>query len=153
MEEEAFMGIGFEDMVQTAEDISDQPDSDLLLGQQTKSWEESSSSSNQVLFVASTGIHKRKVKWCQCPNAPEHHIQLFRIHLFSATTSRPSTAFTFDVLDQFYIEAMECKTAAYNFFNKLRRLTSNAFPASVPVWCLFCLSGGSLSAYRTDTVN
>jgi hypothetical protein len=41
--------------------------------------------------------------------------------------------FTFDVLDNFYIDAMECKTSAGSFFSKLRRLTSNGFPEQVPV--------------------
>jgi CxC2 like cysteine cluster associated with KDZ transposases len=73
------------------------------------------------------------VKWCLCPNAPEHHVQLFRMHLFSASYQCPSTAFTFNLLDLFYVDAMECKTSALNFFNKLQRLTNNAFPSLVPV--------------------
>ncbi|KAG1843030.1 hypothetical protein F4604DRAFT_1517518, partial [Suillus subluteus] len=53
--------------------------------------------------------------------------------MFPASTSRPRTAFTFDVLDHFLIDALECKTSAMSFFQKLRRLTNNAFPDSVPV--------------------
>src|SRR5882724_11043610 len=37
------------------------------------------------------------------------------------------------VLDHFYMDAMECKTAGLSFFQKLRRFTNNAAPASVPV--------------------
>lgn len=114
-------------------------DSELLLGHHVNSWNTSLLPTEHVLFVASTGIHQRQVKWCQCPNAPEHHIQLFQMQFFPATLQCPSTAFTFNVLDQFYIEAMECKTAAHNFFSKLRRITNNAFPASVPVWCTYLL--------------
>ena len=64
---------------------------------------------------------------------PPHHIQLFRHGLFSASVIWPKTAFTFDVLDHFYMHAMECKTVGLNFFQKLRRFTNNAAPASVPV--------------------
>src|SRR5882724_7617362 len=64
---------------------------------------------------------------------PPHHIQLFRHGLFSASVIHPKTAFTFDVLDNFYMDAMECKTAGMSFFQKLRRFTNNAAPASVPV--------------------
>src|SRR5882724_12812609 len=53
--------------------------------------------------------------------------------LFSASVIRPKTAFTFDVLDHFYIDAMECKTAGWSFFQNLSRFTNNAAPASVPV--------------------
>src|SRR5882724_9687677 len=53
--------------------------------------------------------------------------------LFSASVIWPKTAFTFDVLDHFYMDAMECKTTGLSFFQKLRRFTNNAAPASVPV--------------------
>ncbi|KAG1829195.1 hypothetical protein EV424DRAFT_1317176, partial [Suillus variegatus] len=55
-----------------------------------------------------------------------------------ASTSHPWTAFTFDVLDHFLIDALECKTSAISFFQRLRRLTSNAFPDSIPVSCCIC---------------
>ena len=55
------------------------------------------------------------------------HIQLLHFHLFSASIKRHSTAFTFDVLDHFHIDAMECKTATLNFYNKLRTLGEYLF--------------------------
>jgi len=36
--------------------------------------------------------------------------------LFSASVIQPKTAFTFDVLDHFYMDSMECKTAGLSFF-------------------------------------
>jgi hypothetical protein len=92
---------------------------------------------HRIVVVASTGIFRRRIRWCQCPGSADTHIQLLHSNLFSATIKRPSTAFTFDVLDHFHIDAMECKTAALNFYNKLRRLTSNAFPGTAPVSVLF----------------
>ena len=88
---------------------------------------------DRLVVVTSTGIFRRRIQWCKCPGAADGHIQLLRSQLFSASIRRPSTAFTFDVLDHFHIDAMECKTAALNFYNKLRRLTSNAFPGGAPV--------------------
>jgi hypothetical protein len=87
----------------------------------------------RLVVVTSSGVFRRLVRWCECPGKAEPHIQLLRMELFSATIKKPSTAFTFDVLDHFHIDAMECKTAALNFYNKLRRLTNNAFPATTPV--------------------
>jgi hypothetical protein len=55
------------------------------------------------------------------------------MRFFPATLKRPSTVFTFGVLDQFHVEAMECKTAARNFYSKLQRMTNNSNPFSVPV--------------------
>jgi hypothetical protein len=86
-----------------------------------------------VNIVHTTGVFKHKVRWCQCQSAAKKPVQLFQMRLFSASYSRPETAFTFDVLDHFYIDAMECKTAAARFVKKLCRLTNNAFPHKVPV--------------------
>ncbi|KAI6096195.1 hypothetical protein F5141DRAFT_1067825 [Pisolithus sp. B1] len=41
--------------------------------------------------------------------------------LFPASISKPKTAFTFDVLDHFLIDALECKTSAMSFYQKLKR--------------------------------
>ena len=91
---------------------------------------------SNLIFVSSTGIFKRWVKWCRCPNASKPYVQLLRAKLFPASFKRPSTAFTFDVLDHFRVDALECKTAAMNFMSKLVRITNEAFPADVPVSCL-----------------
>ncbi|KAI6101699.1 hypothetical protein EDD16DRAFT_1525810 [Pisolithus croceorrhizus] len=48
--------------------------------------------------------------------------------LFPASISKPKTAFTFDVLDHFLIDALEYKTSAMSFYQKLKRFTNNAFP-------------------------
>ena len=96
-------------------------------------WGPESSGTKTLVIVTSTGIFHRRIRYCQCPGAFAAHIQLLHSHLFSASIKRPSTTFTFDVLDHFHIDAMECKTAALNFYNKLRRLTNNAFPGEAPV--------------------
>lgn len=78
-------------------------------------------------------VHQLLVSWCCCKGAPDHGTQLFQHHLFPASTSKPSTAFTFSVLEYFHVDAVECKTSASNFFSKLRRLTDFSSPQSVPV--------------------
>jgi len=86
-----------------------------------------------LVLVDVSGVHQLIVSWCCCPNAPDQATQLFQHRLFPASTSKPSTAFTFGVLEYFHIDAVECKTSAYNFFSKLRRLTDFSSPQSVPV--------------------
>jgi hypothetical protein len=86
-----------------------------------------------INIVHTTGVFVHKVCWCQCLSAPEKAVQLFQMRLFLASHVRPETAFTFDVLDHFYIDAMECKTAVASFAKKLCHLTNNAFPHTVPV--------------------
>ncbi|KIK73637.1 hypothetical protein PAXRUDRAFT_177903, partial [Paxillus rubicundulus Ve08.2h10] len=55
--------------------------------------------------------------------------------LFPASISRPETAFTFNVLDHYRIDNLECKTTATSFFSKLLRLTPKGTP--VPVRGIF----------------
>ena len=88
---------------------------------------------SNLIIVSSTGIFKRQVLWCRCPNRSKPYVQLLHAKLFPASFKRPTTAFTFDVLDYFRIDALECKTAAMNFMSKLGRISNEAFPADVPV--------------------
>ena len=62
---------------------------------------------------------------------------IFCQRLFPSTFDWPETAFTLDVLDYYGIDAMECKTSAQCFFQKLRRVTNNTFPDNVPVCSSF----------------
>jgi hypothetical protein len=47
--------------------------------------------------------------------------------------AQPRTVFTFNVLDDFIRDNLECGTSGMNYFSKLRRITSNVFPHLVPV--------------------
>jgi hypothetical protein len=99
--------------------------------------EEASSdwSCHQFTVVDSAGIFVHRVRWCRCNGATtkDNHLQLLQAQLFPSTVTKPQTAFTFDVLDHFLIDALECKTSAMSFYQKLRRLTDNAFPNLLPV--------------------
>ncbi|KAG1845638.1 hypothetical protein F4604DRAFT_1688621 [Suillus subluteus] len=88
---------------------------------------------SNLVIVHSTGVYSHSVSWCQCPGAEKaHHLDLMKARLFPASLTRPRSAFTFDVLDNFLIDALECKTSAMSFYQKLRRFTNNAFPDKIP---------------------
>ncbi|KAG9315413.1 hypothetical protein JVU11DRAFT_4564 [Chiua virens] len=91
-------------------------------------------SSDQFVIVDSAGIFTHSVKWCGCNGAlvENKHLQLLQCGLFPASITKPQTAFTFRVLDEFLVDALECKTSASSFYMKLKRLTNNAFPDSLP---------------------
>ncbi|KAG2115296.1 uncharacterized protein F5147DRAFT_552111, partial [Suillus discolor] len=74
------------------------------------------------------------VSWCQCPGAKkDRYLHLLKAKLFPASITQPQSAFTFDVLDNFLIDALECnKTSAIGFYQKLRHFTNNAFPHKIP---------------------
>ena len=90
-------------------------------------------SQDTLVIAHSNGVFHHHIQWCACPGSAPHHIQLFRHGLFSASVICPKTAFTFDVLDHFYMDAMECKSAGLSFFQQLRRFINNAALESVPV--------------------
>ena len=85
--------------------------------------------------VHSTGIFVHRVKWCRRNDAKfeDRHLQLLRSGLFPSTVIKPQTGFTFEALDHFLVDALECKTSAQSFYQKLRRFSNNAFPDSIPV--------------------
>ncbi|KAG2111109.1 hypothetical protein DEU56DRAFT_762242 [Suillus clintonianus] len=93
---------------------------------------ETSPPTTSLTIVHSTGVFTHNILWCHCPGSLQQSLQLLKAGLFPASISRPRTAFTFDALDNFLIDALECKTSASSFFQKLRRLTNNAFPDTVP---------------------
>ena len=115
--------------------ISDQDDNFADEDQPTESEQTMHTGSrSELIIVSSNGIFKRSVRWCQCATNSNHYVQLLlHAKLFPASFKNPKTAFTFEVLDHFWIDALECKTAAMNFMNKLQRISDEAFPSRVPV--------------------
>jgi hypothetical protein len=87
----------------------------------------------RIIMVHVNGVFEHYVRFCKCQGSSSEHEQLFRLRLFPSTFDRPETVFTLDVLDYYGIDALECKTSAQSFFQKLRRVTNNAFPDEVPV--------------------
>ncbi|KAI6014204.1 hypothetical protein EDC04DRAFT_2870687 [Pisolithus marmoratus] len=87
-----------------------------------------------MTIVHTEGIFSHEVSVCNCPGSHPNdwHLDLLRQRLFPASISKPKTAFTFAVLDHFLIDALECKTSAMSFYQKLKKFTNNAFPERVP---------------------
>src|SRR6202012_5871208 len=86
-----------------------------------------------ITVVDRSKLHEIGVSWCRCSEAPEHDMQLMMAGLFPATFHNPKTAFTFRVLEDFHLDNLECKTTPSQFFSRLRRLTNDEFPNTVPV--------------------
>ena len=94
-------------------------------------------SQSKLVIVSSTGIFKRSIRWCHCAKSGDQYVELLlRAKLFPASFKNPKTAFTFEVLDHFRLDALDCNTSAMNFMNKISRITDEAFPSRVPVSCL-----------------
>ena len=133
--------------LETAEDGKRDEVDEVLL----EAWEPRDT--RTLVIIDISGVYQLIVSWCCCPDAPDHATQLFQHRLFPASTSRPSTAFTFAVLEYFHVDAVECKTSAFNFSNKLRRLTDFSSPQSVPVSEIHTTCNAFLMNPRIDIVN
>jgi len=86
-----------------------------------------------ITIIDRSGVHEIGVRWCCCPEAPERDMQLMAAGLFPATFQNPKTAFTFQVLKEFHLDNLECKTTPSQFISRLKRLTNDEFPNTVPV--------------------
>lgn len=88
---------------------------------------------SMMVIVDRSGVHKIEVRWCRCVDALPPDRQLFAIGLFPASFRKIKTVFTFQVLDDFLLDNLECKTSAQHYYRKLSRVTSVDFPHAVPV--------------------
>jgi hypothetical protein len=142
-----------EDLEQAdAEEVSDEEDEELEVDEVLlEGWEPRDKKT--LVLIDVSGVYQLIVSWCCCPNAPDKATQLFQHRLFPASNSRPSTAFTFGVLEYFHIDAVECKTSAFNFSSKLRRLTDFSNPQSVPVSEPHITLNNHLMNFRTGIEN
>jgi hypothetical protein len=85
-----------------------------------------------VLIVDSSQLLSLPAVYCGCENAAADDLQFLDLQFFPASFKTIKTVFTFRCLDDFRLSNLECKTSAYQYFQRLRRLTNPAFPYSVP---------------------
>ncbi len=87
----------------------------------------------ELVVVHTNGIHRCLVQFCDCHDAAASFQQLVLLRLFPATLKFPATAFTFDLLSSFHQLTLCSKITPYDYFDTLKKLTSNAFPQGVEV--------------------
>ncbi|KAH9959751.1 hypothetical protein BGW80DRAFT_1183207, partial [Lactifluus volemus] len=85
-----------------------------------------------VRVVHVNGVHHIALVTCSCRGAEAIHADLMYCRLVPTTFSRYQTLFTVAVLDDFRISNLECKASAYQYFQKLRRLTYPMAPSRTP---------------------
>ncbi|KIK23149.1 hypothetical protein PISMIDRAFT_64666, partial [Pisolithus microcarpus 441] len=93
--------------------------------------------SKYLTVIDVTGVHFVLVQPCKCEGADSYHKQLFQAKLCASTFEKPSTTFTFTVLNDFLWDNLECGTSGMNYYSKLWWLTSNVFPHLVPISLLY----------------
>ena len=86
-----------------------------------------------LTVIDTSGIHEVRTRFCRCTPLSLNplHNQLINMALYPSSTERTRTVFTFRLLHHFDLTNLEGKTSAWQYYNTLRRLTSNVFPDRV----------------------
>jgi hypothetical protein len=85
-----------------------------------------------IRIVDTNGIHNIGLVYCTCRGHEFAHSDLMAAGLLPTSFVRYKTIFTHAVLDDFRLTNLECKASAYQYFQKIRRLTSPMSPNDVP---------------------
>ncbi|KAI6096537.1 hypothetical protein EDD16DRAFT_1719774 [Pisolithus croceorrhizus] len=76
-------------------------------------------------IIHSNGVHSIKLDFCGCESAEAPFQQLLCIRWFPASSEKPRTAATFNVLEQFHLLSFESKVSAFEFYQSLSRISDN----------------------------
>ena len=90
-----------------------------------------SNNSDLCCVVHTNGVHHLKVITCGCQGIETTFSDLASACFLPTSFSQLSTLFTTLVLDDFRVTNLECKASAYQYWEKLRRITNPLFPAKV----------------------
>lgn len=81
------------------------------------------------------GFHEVQVRFCACSDSDNSVLyswqQLLQMGWFPATQERPTTAFTFDLLNFLHQLNLQAKTSLYDFHKALWRITDNSAVVSM----------------------
>lgn len=103
-----------------------------------------------LTIVDLNGWHKLQVSFCKCSaggTSYEHHYQLLRMRWYPASFGRPTTAFTFDLLDTYHKLTLQGKVNLYDFYHAILSKSDNQ-GRSKPLVC-----GVSGQGYSLPTVS
>jgi len=85
-----------------------------------------------VTIVDVSGIHYLASIPCICSSGLDQDAQYLDLGLSSVSYKDVKTVFTFTVLKDLRLSNLECKTTAYQYYQKLQRLTCPSFPRLIP---------------------
>ncbi|KAK7686644.1 hypothetical protein QCA50_010244 [Cerrena zonata] len=87
-----------------------------------------------ITAVHASGVHELRIRPCRCDAGKDIPVfeQMVYMGLYPASSKKTRTIFTFEALDDYDLGNLETKASAARHYEKLKRLTSNAFPTTVP---------------------
>ncbi|EFI28001.1 hypothetical protein CC1G_14493 [Coprinopsis cinerea okayama7 len=85
-----------------------------------------------VIVMHTNGVHHVLFHVCGCPGHSSETRQFLDMRLYPASVKTVRTVATFELLDDYHMNQVECHSSTYHYFAKLRRVTNKAFPQTVP---------------------
>ncbi|KDQ64024.1 hypothetical protein JAAARDRAFT_118810, partial [Jaapia argillacea MUCL 33604] len=79
-------------------------------------------------IVDVSGIHEVVVHFCNCGKCQLEFLQLLDLLIYPGSIKCPRMGFTFQVLDNFHIHNLECKTNAWEYYQTIQQATKPWFP-------------------------
>ena len=89
------------------------------------------SKSDMLRVVHTNGVHRMPVITCACRGPEDVFLDLAYSRFLPTSFTRVKTLFTTAVLDDYRITNLECKASAYQYWQRLRRMTNSLAPESV----------------------
>ncbi|KAI6032423.1 hypothetical protein EDC04DRAFT_2572026, partial [Pisolithus marmoratus] len=77
------------------------------------------------MIIHSNSVHSVSLDFCSCKSAEAPFQQLLRICWFLASSEKPCTTATFNVLQQFHLLSFESKVSAFEFYQSLSCILDN----------------------------
>ncbi|OJT11755.1 hypothetical protein TRAPUB_11697 [Trametes pubescens] len=103
---------------------------EIQLGHSRGACKHPSKNTHRVVVADVHGVQAVQVRFCECLDVQNdltrEWCQLFREGWFPATTLRPTTVFTFQLLDTFQELNLQGKTNLYDFWKSIECLTDNS---------------------------
>ncbi|KIK79977.1 hypothetical protein PAXRUDRAFT_159869 [Paxillus rubicundulus Ve08.2h10] len=95
----------------------------------------------EFIILHSNGLHVVSLDFCGYKTAETPSSQLLRMRFFPASSDKPRTATTFNLLEAFHVLSLESKVSAYEFYNALSCHSDNTglAPPKVCSMCFFTL--------------
>ncbi|KAF9791850.1 hypothetical protein BJ322DRAFT_998331 [Thelephora terrestris] len=81
----------------------------------------------RITVIDLSGYHFLRVRFCMCSQSSflEPFRQLLRVRWYPASTLRPKTVFTFDLLDTYHKISLQGKLNLYDFYTSIMQKTDN----------------------------
>ncbi|KAF9491576.1 hypothetical protein BDN71DRAFT_1433878 [Pleurotus eryngii] len=105
-----------------------------------------------TLFAHTNGLHLLPYIQCGCGGLQERITGAVQMQLMPASFTIFKTMFTFDILEDFHLANLECKTSAYQYYQLLRNFKANHIQQSTGDKDVWLSPGSSMLPHHEEYI-